>query len=542
MLATKLNEITGIPLQEISKLIRKPPNNGTYGEDEPDFCCFLKPIHDKIGNTGVENLLVRLKSDSELEKVVLNQGYLNFWLASKLDLAALVNKILQDGDNYGKSDVGQGETIVIDYSSPNIAKPFHVGHLRSTIIGNFLRQILSFLNYKVVGINYLGDWGKQYGLLGIAYNKYGNDEQLKINPLSHLLDLYIKINKDKENESRQLQHLRAPEPIQVDTNNGNKSKKKAPRKRKDIIVETSYDRAAKDYFRRLEAGEDEVVKQWQNFRTISIEASQKLYHRLGVQFDVYSGESQVNPKLWAENLKVQINTDCSKFVELGVGLGKALMAKKDGSSLYLSRDVSACIERIQLYNPKQILYVVGQQQKVHFEKLFKLMSLTEFKSQLEHIGFGQIKGMSTRQGSIILLEDVLNEARARVLASMTEKSKLTQNTEEVADLIGVSCVIINDLSYPRLTDVAFDWKKVLSFEGHTGAYLQYTHARLSNIITPMGVEVSNSSPRTNRLHRFKGKGLVPLGQKFRGVWPNCSRKCPENGSLCFSAILIQTQP
>lgn len=389
---------------------------------------------------------------------------MNFFVDKTVILKRVIKEVIQKKELYGTQNIGEGKTVLVEYSSPNMAKPFHAGHLRSTLIGNFLVQIHKALGYNVVGINYLGDWGKQYGLLAIAYEKYGNEEALQANAIKHLFDVYVQINKDADGDAE-----------------------------KNIPPDPSIHDKARAYFKRMEDGDKEALAVWQRFRDLSIEVYKKVYDQLGVSFDVYSGESMQSAGMAAEVKKLEEMgllmslEDGAKAVDLSQwNLSKSLIRKKDGTTLYITRDISAAVGRWNEYHFDKMFYVVGAAQDYHFKQLFKILELMgyDWVERCQHINFGMVKGMSTRKGTAVFLEQILDEAKDAMMEVMQknqEKYSEIEDPDEVASIVGASAVFVQDMSARRIKDYAFEWSRMTSFEGHTGPYLQFAHARIASM-------------------------------------------------------------
>ncbi|KAI8854537.1 hypothetical protein BC829DRAFT_424517 [Chytridium lagenaria] len=392
-----------------------------------------------------------------MDRVEASGIFLRFFVNREYFRNNLLPRVIIHGKNFGHNSGGFGKTAVVEFSSPNIAKPFHVGHLRSTIIGNFIQKTLNANGWATVSVNYLGDWGKQYGLLAIGFLKFGNEEDLKKDPIRHLYEVYVKINMDD-----------------------------------------SHDDEARAYFGRMEAGDEEALKLWQKFRDLSIEKYTDVYGRVNVSFDVYSGESKYSANQMRETVdKLNIlglltPSDGAKIVDLNqYKLGAAIIEKRDGGGmLYISRDIAAAVDRQKQYQFDNMFYVVGNQQEDHFRKLFKILELMglPWAERCKHIGFGMIKSkdgnMSTRKGTVVFLEEILNHVQESMLEVMKKNEvKYNQIAEPlaVADLVGITAVMIQDMSARRIKDYEFDWDRMLAFEGDTGPYLQYAHARLCSI-------------------------------------------------------------
>lgn len=341
--------------------------------------------------------------------------------------------------------------MIVEFSSPNIAKPFHAGHLRSTIIGGFIASLYEYSGWDVVRMNYLGDWGKQYGLLALAWEKWGDEEALKADPINHLFNLYVKINVEMSDEKEAID-----------------AKKKAG---EDVtaLLEASLDEQARKYFRRMTDGDEEAVKLWRRFRDLSIVRYKKTYARLNIEYDVYSGESQVPESDMEEAAKVlaaksltedadgAILIDFSKHVagKPGKSLEKVILRKKDGTALYLTRDISELLNREKKYNFDHIIYVVASQQDLHLKQLFKtieLMGHDDIAKKCQHINFGMVLGMSTRKGTVKFLDDILRDVAEKmhdVMKKNENKYSQIENPEAVADILGISSVMVQDMSGKR---------------------------------------------------------------------------------------------
>ncbi|CCE63289.1 hypothetical protein TPHA_0E01970 [Tetrapisispora phaffii CBS 4417] len=400
-----------------------------------------------------------------IDKVEANGPFLQFFFKPSALFNIVIPDILERGDDYGSYKMEQKKTVVFDFSSPNIAKPFHAGHLRSTIIGGFISNLYEKLGWNVVRLNYLGDWGKQFGLLAVGFEKYGNEESLSKDPIHHLFDVYVKVNKDIEKEGDSL-----PE------------------------EESSNGRAA-EFFKRMEDGDEEALKIWKRFRELSIEKYIETYARLNIQYDVYSGESQVSKERLDEAIKIlndknlthedrgALLVDLTKFNKK---LGKTIVKKSNGATLYMTRDIGAAMDRYEKYHFDKMIYVVAVQQDLHLAQLFEILKQMGFgwSDRLSHINFGMVQGMSTRKGTVVFLDNILEETKEKMHEVMKKnevKYAQIQNPEEVADLIGISAVMIQDMQSKRINNYEFKWERMLSFEGDTGPYLQYAHSRLRSV-------------------------------------------------------------
>jgi arginyl-tRNA synthetase len=408
-------------------------------------------------------------------------SYLPFFYAPKL-LPRLVLPFIQERKaSYGQNPtLGHKKKAIVEFSSPNIAKEFHAGHLRSTIIGAFVANLYENMGWEVVRINYLGDWGKQFGLLAVGWEKYGSEELLQTQPLKHLLDVYVKINAEFKPEEA--------------------ASKKARDEGLDTTEIESKGLFAKRnaFFKRMEDGDEAAIALWKRFRDISIERYIDIYARLGIRFDEYAGESQVEPQTIAEvetllKQKGIYRQDKGSWIidfssHGAKHLGTAIVRGRTGTTTYLLRDVAAILDRAKQYSFDEMIYVVSSEQDLYFQRVFKtveLMGLPDLAAKLKHINFGKVLGMSSRLGKVQLLSDILDKcgsAMHDLMKSNPDKYAQVENPAAVADTIGITAVMVQDMSGKRINNYPFDINRMLSFEGDTGPYLQYCHARLSSIL------------------------------------------------------------
>ena len=415
--------------------------------------------------------------------------------------------VLEKGTEYGTSSLGNGQVVLIEYSSPNIAKPFGVGHLRSTVIGNSLRRIFRKLGYDVTGINYPGDWGTQFGKMIVAYRKWGTPETMTGNVVGNLVELYVRFHTEVE-------------------------------------TDPSLDEDARAAFKALETGEPEAVKLWEQFKKVSHEEFDRIYAILGVEFDLVYGESFLNDKMDAVIARLEKDglTSVSRgalIVELNEpNLPPALLKKQDGATLYLTRDLTGAYYRWERYKYNRSLYVVGSGQADHFRQMIKVMALIEEKegiaetdrisSRITHVEFGWVKfgekTMSTRRGNIVLLEEVLDQAIAIAGDKIREKNPDLNNLESTARQIGVGAVIFSQLAARRQRDINFVWEEVLNFDGETGPYLQYTNARLSSLIRNYGKPISSEFD-PSLIDREEELRVVELLADFPKIIEDAAAQC-----------------
>jgi arginyl-tRNA synthetase len=462
---------TGLEEKELYPLIDQPQNleMGDY-----TLPCFpLKERLNKSPNLIAQELaqaLVGAPGRSPLQlttRVKAEGGYLNFFVKHSELIQWILDRVHKEGNHYGHSTIGKGKTVVIDYSSPNIAKHLAVHHLRSAVIGNALYRLYKALGYHCVGINHLGDWGTQFGQLIVAYRKWGDEEALKQDPVDTLHGLYVRFHQETKN---------------------------------DPTLEDQ----ARQAFKELEEGDAEARRLWEHFKEVSLKEFNKVYRALGIKFDYYTGESFYNEMLndTVERLKKDGLATMSEEA-LVVNLEEykmppCLLKKKDEASLYATRDITAAEYRAREFGFSRMLYVVGSEQKLHFRQFFKVLELMGYPwvKDCVHVDFGLIKfkegKMSTRAGRVILLEEVLKESVERAKEIIQEKNPDLPNKEEIARQVGIGAVIFADLSSRRNRDVLFDWKEVLNFDGETGPYLQYAHARLCSVMRKYGKAIEDN--------------------------------------------------
>ncbi len=407
------------------------------------------------------------KSPIVFTKVSAVGPFLNFAVDAGMIVKETVCDALKMATTFGCNDIGASRKVMLDYSSPNIAKPFHAGHLRSTIIGNFLKHLYTANGFTTISVNHLGDWGKQYGLLAVGFGKYGDEALLLEDPIKHLFDVYVKINVDaKEDES--------------------------------------IDDQAREYFRQMEAGNGEALALWKRFRELSIAKYKEIYARLNISFDIYSGESffeehMVHSIAELREKGLLVESQGAQVVDLDdVKLGKALILKKDGSTLYLTRDIAAAQYRFGNFGIDKCIYSIGSPQDHHMKQLTAVMRKMGYAwaDDMLHVNFGMVLGMSTRKGNVVFLEDILDDAKEVMHATMRQnedKYAQVEDPEYVSDTLAVSAIVIQDMAARRIKDYEFKIERVTKFEGDTGPYLQYAHARLCSIERKSGIAVDGAT-------------------------------------------------
>lgn len=455
------------------------------------------------------------KTDDTLITVSQAGPFVQFFFKPQPLIKSVIPEILRSTRAYGTNpssglkDPAAGlsednkKKIIVEFSSPNIAKEFHAGHLRSTIIGGFVAKLYASVGWDVIKMNYLGDWGKQYGLLANGFKQFGSQEVLAKNSIAHLFYVYVEINKIKTEQDIPINDLKKEikEKKAAGTDVSDLEAKLAP------LVEASEDEKARKYFKSMEDGEPEALALWQQFRDLSIKKYQKTYARLNIDFDVYSGESQVKAetmKAVLDNLKAQKIAEESEgailidFSKHGAKkLNKAVIIRRDGTPLYLTRDLAAILERNDTYHFDKMIYVIADQQNEHVAQLFKTTEISGRKDvadKCEHISFGMVKGMSTRKGTVKFLDDVIQSVKDVMLDVMKKNEKKYEQLEDpdaVADILAITAIMVQDLSGKVRNGYEFNINQMTAFEGDTGPYLQYAHARLCSIERKANADIAS---------------------------------------------------
>jgi arginyl-tRNA synthetase len=457
-------KISDFSYEEILSMIEIPPN-AAMGDFA--FPCFkLAKTYRKSPNIIAQELAQELNRPSYLKSIENAGGYVNFYVDTILLSSQVIKEVLEKKEDFGKMDIGSGKNVIVEFSSPNIAKPFHIGHIRTTVIGNSLYKLYKFLGYNTIGINHLGDYGTQFGKLIVAYKGWGNEEEVKNAPIKTLLKLYIEYHEKAE-------------------------------------ANPQMEDEAREWFKKLEDGDEEATRLWKFFREVSLEEFSRVYDMLGISFDSYAGESFYSDKMPAvielmEEKGVLIESQGAHIVDLEpYGMPPALIKKRDGSTLYITRDLAAAIYRKKTYDFYKNIYVVGSQQALHFKQWIKILDLMGFEwaKDCEHVQFGMVAleegTLSTRKGRVVFLEDVLNQAIQKTKEVIIEKNPNLEDIDKVAKQIGVGAVVFQELSNSRIKDYTFSWERTLSFEGETGPYVQYTHARACSVLRKANLKPSS---------------------------------------------------
>ncbi len=457
-IAEKISDITQISIEELQNFIEIPPDSsmGDYA-----FPCFklaktLRKAPPVIANEIAEKIEIDGKI---IEKVEIQGGYLNFFI----NKTELIKTVLEEFENkkelFGSSNIGKGKNIVIDYSSPNIAKQFHIGHLRSTVIGSSLYKIYKFLGYNVTGINHLGDYGTQFGKLIEAYKLWGEEYNIEDNPIDELTKMYVRINNLCKADENVLNNCR-------------------------------------DNFKKLEDGDEYCTEIWNKFKTLSLKEFQRVYDLLGVKFDSLNGEAFYSDKMWEvkeilEKTGKLVESEGAKIIPLDEqNMTPCIIEKSNGSTTYATRDLAAILYRARTYDFDKALYVTSYEQILHFKQVFEVANLLgldeKYLKGLTHVPFGMVLlptgKMSTREGTVVKLEDLLNESIQRAKQIIETKNPSLENKESIAKKVGVGAIIFNDLSNSRIKDEVFDWDEILNFNGETGPYIQYMYVRTKSLL------------------------------------------------------------
>lgn len=460
------DKIESMTKEDILMQIEIPPS---YEMGDYAFPVFsLAKIFRKNPNMIAEEMAASIKSEY-FEKVESKGAYINFFTNKEALAKTVVEEISKEKENYGKSKLGEGKTVIVEYSSPNIAKPFHIGHIRSTIIGDSLKRIHKFLGYNVVSINHLGDYGTQFGMLIYAIKNWGNIEEIEKNPIPELLKLYVRVNTEADQNEEIKEECR-------------------------------------HYFASLEKGDEDAVKIWTWIREISLKEFNIVYDLLGIKFDSYNGESFYSDKMMKqvermEKLGILKDSEGAKIVDLEkYNLPPALILKSDGSTIYITRDIAAAEYRHETYHSEKNIYVVATEQNLHFKQLKAVLKEMQYDwyDEITHVAFGMINladgKLSTRQGRVVYLIDVLNKAIEKIMEILNEREETSgvkiANKEELAKQVGIGAIKFQELFNQRIKDYTFDWDKTLSFEGESGPYVQYAHARICSLLEKGGFDIN----------------------------------------------------
>ena len=447
-------ENCALTVADVTAMLETPPDKklGDYA-----LPCFRLSKTLRRAPQMIASALAERMSGEEIDRVEVVGGYLNIFVSRGSLAEGIVKAVLANPGRWGSSEVGRGKTVCLDYSSINIAKRFHIGHLSTTMIGHSLKRIYDFNGYTTVGINHLGDWGTQFGKMICAYKKWGNREKVEAGGVQAMVDLYVRFHAEAE---------------------------------KDPSLEDE----GRAWFKKIEDGDPEAMEIFSWFKEVTLKDTQRVYDLLGVSFDSYNGEAFYNDKMGpvVDELREKgllVESQGAQVVQLEeYGMPPALVLRSDGATLYITRDLAAAFYRHNTYHFYKCLYVVAYQQNLHFKQLFKILELMghDWYKGMEHVSFGMVsyegRALSTREGYVVYLEDLLNKAIEKAREIIEEKSPNLPNKDEVARQVGVGAVVYFDLHNERIKDIDFRWERALSFEGETGPYVQYTHARCCSVL------------------------------------------------------------
>ncbi|OON95530.1 MAG: arginine--tRNA ligase [Candidatus Epulonipiscioides saccharophilum] len=462
VLAEILANVVEMKKEDIEDLIEVPTN-----KDMGDFsfpCFRFAKILKKSPNAIAAEFAKKIERPDFIEKIENVNAYINFYLDKEELIKTVLDKVFDEKENYAIEQKKDKGNIVIDYSSPNIAKPFHIGHLRSTVIGNSLYRIFEAIGYKCISVNHLGDWGTQFGKLIVAYRLYSNKEEVENKGIEELLRIYVKFHEEA---------------------------KKDP----------SLENLARENFTKMEQGDEEALSLWKWFKEISLKEFERVYDILGIKFDSLNGEAFYNDKMDAviKELDAKNLTKISegaKVVEIE-DMSPCLITKKDGSTLYATRDITAALYRQNMYNFQKCIYVTALAQNLHFAQFFKVIEKMGYKwaEDLVHVPFGMVSmengSISTRNGNVLLLEELLTEAINKTKQIIKEKNPKLENKDKVAKEVGIGAIIFDDMYNNIIKDIHFSWEKVLNFDGETGPYVQYTYARANSVFCKSGMKIED---------------------------------------------------
>lgn len=458
-ISKKVSSLVNMEVEKVMEMLEVPPqsNMGDYA-----FPCFqLAKVMRKPPNMIAAELSEKVEADKIVEKAEAAGGYLNFFINKGEYIKQTINEVLAQGEKFGSSDEGKGKNVIVEFSSVNVAKPFHVGHLFNTVLGSAIEKVYKHTGYNTIRINHLGDWGTQFGKLVSAYKRWGNEEAVEKEPINELLRIYVKFHEEAE---------------------------------KDPSLEDE----GRAYFKKLEDGEEETTQLWQRFRDLSLKEFNELYKTLNIEFDSYAGESFYSDKMdevvqMLEDKKLLKESNGAKIVDLEqFNIPPILILKSDGTTIYATRDLAAAIYRKRTYDFYKNIYVVGGTQSLHFNQIFNTLGLMGFEwyKDCKHIGHGLVKfadkKLSTRKGDVIFAKDVIDEAVHKTMEVIENKNPNLENKEDVAKKVGIGALIYTFLKNNREKDVVFTWEDALNFDGDSGPYTQYTYVRGRSILRKAG--------------------------------------------------------
>ena len=499
IIGEKIAKAAELDTNEVTSYIEIPPNTdlGDYA-----FPCFkLAKVLRKAPPAIAAELKEKIEVDEYISRVDIAGGYLNFYINRLAITASVLKEIEEAGDRLGANNSGEGKNVVIDFSSPNIAKPFHIGHLRNTVIGSALYKIYKYLGYNTIGVNHLGDYGTQFGKMIEGYTRWGNEYNLEENPIDQCMDIYVRINNLCKEDEEVLEKCR-------------------------------------ENFKKIEEGDLYCVKIWNMFKDLSLKEFQKIYGMLGVTFDSYNGEAFYSDKMdeivnKLETAGVLTDSEGAKIVDLeDKGLGVCMIKKSNDSTTYATRDLAAVLYRARNYDFDKCLYVVAYEQNLHFKQIFEVakhLGIAEKSlNGLEHVAYGMVRlttgKMSTREGTVVKVDELLQEAIDRVEKVIEEKNPDMENKHEEATKIGLGAVIFNNLSTSIIKDLVFDWDIALNFNGETGPYIQYVYVRTKSVLEKAGYVPKFEEINLELLQDKSSQNVITTLYNFENVLMNVASK------------------
>ena len=499
IIGEKIAKAANLEEAEVTSYIEIPPNT-----DLGDFAfpCFkLAKVLRKAPPVIAAELKEKIEIDEYISKVDIAGGYLNFYINRSAITAIVLKEIEENGDRFGANNSGEGKNVVIDFSSPNIAKPFHIGHLRNTVIGSALYKVYKYLGYNTIGVNHLGDYGTQFGKMIEGYKMWGNEYNLEENPIDQCMDIYVRINNLCKEDETVLERCR-------------------------------------ENFKKIEEGDPYCVEMWNMFKDLSLKEFQKIYEMLGVTFDSYNGEAFYSDKMdeiveKLEQANVITDSEGAKIVDLDdKGLGVCMIKKSNDSTTYATRDLAAVLYRSRTYDFDKCLYVVAYEQNLHFKQIFEVAKKLGIPEKslngLEHVAYGMVRlttgKMSTREGTVIKVDALLQEAIDRVEKVIEEKNPEMENKHEEATKIGLGAVIFNNLSTSIIKDLVFDWDIALNFNGETGPYIQYVFVRTKSVLEKAGYIPKFEEVNLELLQDKTSQNVITTLYNFENILMNVASK------------------
>lgn len=499
-----------ITAAEIAAALEIPPDTamGDYA-----FPCFKLAKLLRKSPMMISDALAGAIHADFLSKAESVKGYLNFFIDRATYAEKVISRVREEGERYGADDSGAGKTVVLDYSSINIAKRFHIGHLSTTMIGNSLCRLHRFFGWNAVGVNHLGDWGTQFGKMIAAYKRWGDHDTVAAGGVDEMVKLYVRFNKEAQDNP-------------------------------------ALDDEGRMWFKRIEDGDPEALEIFNWFKSVTLKDAERVYDMLGVKFDSYAGESFYNDKMQPiiDDLKAKgllIEDKGAQIVDLqDYGMPPALILRSDGATLYITRDLAAAKYRKDTYNFNKSLYVVAYQQDLHFRQLFKVLELMgyDWYAQCEHVAFGMVsyegESLSTRDGHVVYLDELLTQAIEKARAIIDEKSPDLEDKDEVARQVGIGAVVFFDLYNNRIKDIDFTWERALNFDGETGPYVQYTHARACSVLRKAG-DMGACAPDYAALADPYSQDVVRLIEQFPDILKSAVNRSEPSMVTRFCVDLAQ---